>query len=196
MLCVTEDRRKVDNIDRKGVLNDGDIMEVDGETANKETNIDDDSNVNDSGKFRVKQCNPERDSNDKLLLETANQLRDDAFTVLSQLASHLDLYNMDDETSYPLFDALIHWAITTNIQAQDPIHPGVISPRAYVFEIISKLSLLDKNIDLLLSTGSWPILEEFVRMVCSCITMSEELPLRLVCINYNFNVGFSENLQL
>lgn len=194
MLCVQEDeqQRKI----RRGIdINtaicsttsgfknneeEEESMDVDpDEKPNKPKTIEDHFNADDQNKFNSKQCDPERDSNEKLLLETANILRDDAFVVLSQLSVHLDLYNMRSEISYPLLDALLHWAVTTNIQAQDPIHlPGTISPKAYVFEIISKLSLLDKNIDLLLSTGCWPRIEEFVRVVCNCITMAEELPLR------------------
>ncbi|KAI6230089.1 hypothetical protein M3Y99_01099600 [Aphelenchoides fujianensis] len=94
------------------------------------------------------------------------------------LSQFTDLYALESEISEPLLDALLHWAVTTNVQAQDPIAPGLISPRAYVFEIVSKYSLLERNVDLLLSTGSWPRLEEFVRVVCSFITMTEDPPIR------------------
>lgn len=121
---------------------------------------------------------PERDSNEKLLMEIANQLRDDAFTILAHVSVQLDLYNVDPEISYRIFDALLHWGVTTNIQAKDPFYPSVISPRSYVFEIICKMSLLETNIDLLLATGAWPRTEEFIRVVSNSITMAEELPNR------------------
>ncbi|KAI6182953.1 hypothetical protein M3Y97_00435700 [Aphelenchoides bicaudatus] len=186
MLCVREDEQQLrakhsdarPTIEVKKEAKNGEEEPMEVDVPKKVKTIDDHFNGDEQSKLRAKQCAPEKDSDAKLLLETANQLRDDAFVVVSQLSVHLDLYSMDSEISYPLLDALLHWAVTTNIQAQDPIHPSVISPKAYVFEIISKLSLLDKNIDLLLSTGSWPRIEEFVRVVCSSITMAEELTLR------------------
>uniref|UniRef100_A0A1I7S0W0 BAF250_C domain-containing protein n=1 Tax=Bursaphelenchus xylophilus TaxID=6326 RepID=A0A1I7S0W0_BURXY len=120
----------------------------------------------------------EEDSDEKLLLEIANQLRDDAFTLLSHISVQLDLYNQNSDVTYRLMDALLHWAVTTNIQAKDPINNAVYSPKLYVFEVICKMSLLESNIDLLLSTGPWPRIEEFVRVVANSVTMSEELPLR------------------
>ncbi|KAI6207568.1 hypothetical protein M3Y96_00022800 [Aphelenchoides besseyi] len=142
-------------------------------TNSKETDVEE---VEMPVKPRV--CSPERDSDDKLLMETANSLRDDAFVILAQLSQFTDLYGFEAEITHPLLDALLHWAVTTNVQAQDPIAPGIISPRAYVFEIVSKYSLLERNVDLLLSTGTWPRLEEFVRVVCNFISMAEELPTR------------------
>ncbi|CAD5207381.1 unnamed protein product [Bursaphelenchus okinawaensis] len=120
----------------------------------------------------------EVDSNRKMLLEVANQLRDDAFTILSHISVQLDLYNVDSGVAYGLLDALIYWAVTHNVQAKDPINGAVYSPKLYTFEIICKMSLLEANIDLLLSTGPWPRIEEFVRVVANSVNMSEELPLR------------------
>lgn len=189
MLCVKEDEQQEEIRKSKSTTEVKQEADTEGKEEDESTEvnlpkkvktIDDHFNGDEQSKLRAKQCRPEKDGDAKLLLETANQLRDDAFVVISQMSVHLDLYTLDSEISYPLLDALLHWGVTTNIQAQDPIHPSVISPKAYVFEIVSKLSLLDKNIDLLLSTGTWPRIEEFVRVICSSITMSEELPLRFV----------------
>uniref|UniRef100_A0A915DA14 ARID domain-containing protein n=1 Tax=Ditylenchus dipsaci TaxID=166011 RepID=A0A915DA14_9BILA len=123
-------------------------------------------------------CAPEEDGPERLLLETANHLREDAFVVLAHISVQLDLYDIDSEVSYAIFDALLHWAVSTNLQARDPLLPGIISPRNYALEILCKMSVIERNVDLMLSTGPWPRLEEFVRVLCSLISMGEEIPCR------------------
>lgn len=45
-------------------------------------------------------------------------------------------------------------------------------------EILCKMSVIERNVDLLLSTGPWPRIEEFIRVLCGLINLSEELPYR------------------
>uniref|UniRef100_A0A915LTZ7 ARID domain-containing protein n=1 Tax=Meloidogyne javanica TaxID=6303 RepID=A0A915LTZ7_MELJA len=119
----------------------------------------------------------EKDTQEKWLLEVANQLRDDAFTILAHISPQLDLYEVDSEISFPIFDALLHWSVCTDLAARDPLPPfGAISPKHYVLEIFCKMSVLERNIDLLLATGPWSRIEEFVRQLCSLIC--EEPPVR------------------
>jgi len=40
------------------------------------------------------------------------------------------------------------------------------------------MSVIERNIDLLVSTGPWPRVEELVRMLCTLISQGEELPYR------------------
>ncbi|KAL3111348.1 hypothetical protein niasHT_019578 [Heterodera trifolii] len=120
---------------------------------------------------------PEADTRQKWLLQVANQLRDDAFVIMAQLSAHLDLFDLDSAISWPIFDALLHWSVSSDLQARDPLPPfGVISPRHYAFEILCKMSVLERNVDLLVSTGPWPRLEAFVRLLCAQIC--EEPPVR------------------
>jgi hypothetical protein len=129
-----------------------------------------------SGSDQKPVCVPEEDGFERILLETANHLREDAFVILSHLSVQLDLFDMNSEISYPIFDALLHWAVSTNLQARDPLLPGIISPRDYALEILCKMSVIERNVDLMLSTGTWPRIEELVRVLCSLISMNEEVP--------------------
>ena len=87
------------------------------------------------------------------------------------------MYEVDSEISFPIFDALLHWSVCTDLAARDPLPPfGAISPKHYVLEIFCKMSVLERNIDLLLATGPWSRIEEFVRQLCSLIC--EEPPVR------------------
>jgi hypothetical protein len=84
---------------------------------------------------------------------------------------------MDSSISWPIFDSLLHWTVSTDLQARDPLPPfGLIPPRHYALEILCKMSVLERNVDLLVSTGPWPRLEEFIRQLCSLIC--EEPPVR------------------
>uniref|UniRef100_A0A914I9K1 ARID domain-containing protein n=1 Tax=Globodera rostochiensis TaxID=31243 RepID=A0A914I9K1_GLORO len=119
----------------------------------------------------------EVDTPRKWLLEVANQLRDDAFVIMAQLSAHLDLFDVDSAISWPIFDALLHWSVSSDVQARDPLPPfGAVSPRHYALEILCKMSVMERNVDLLVSTGSWLRLEAFVRLLCAQIC--EEPPVR------------------
>ncbi|KAI1717825.1 SWI/SNF-like complex subunit domain-containing protein [Ditylenchus destructor] len=123
-------------------------------------------------------CFPAEDSPERLFLETANHLREDAFVVLAHMSVQLDLFDMESDVSWPIFDALLHWSVTTNLQAKDPLPLGTICPRNYALEILCKMSVIEHNVDLMLSTGPWARLEEFVRVLCSLTSLGEEIPCR------------------
>lgn len=132
------------------------------------------NNNNSSGASAVP---AEKDTEEKWLLEVSNQLRDDAFTILAHISPMLDMYEVDSEISFPIFDALLHWSVCTDLAARDPLPPyGAVSPRHLVLETFCKMSVLERNIDLLLATGPWPRIEELVRQLCSLIC--EEPPVR------------------
>lgn len=50
--------------------------------------------------------------------------------------------------------------------------------RNYSLEILCKLSVIEHNVDLLISTGPWPRFEEFIRVLCSLINLNDEPPYR------------------
>uniref|UniRef100_A0AC34Q1R8 SWI/SNF-like complex subunit BAF250 C-terminal domain-containing protein n=1 Tax=Panagrolaimus sp. JU765 TaxID=591449 RepID=A0AC34Q1R8_9BILA len=88
------------------------------------------------------------------LLDVANQLLDDAFTVLSVVSGSLNMYDMEPDISYQILDSLLHWTVSKSIMARDPLTPwGNISPGNFYLEIIGKMTVLEKNVDMLLSTG-------------------------------------------
>ncbi|WKX90631.1 hypothetical protein Q1695_009464 [Nippostrongylus brasiliensis] len=114
------------------------------------------------------------DSQQVLLVETANQLRDDAFVMLCHMSVALDLFDVPDRLSYPIYDGILHWCATSVPEATDPIPPAAVSPRNYSLEIMCKMSVLERNVDMLLSTGSWPRMEKIVRLLARMLSMSEE----------------------
>lgn len=52
--------------------------------------------------------------------------------------------------------------------------------RNYALEALCKLSVIEHNVDLLLSTGPWSRLESFIKMLVGLLALNEEIPSRLV----------------
>lgn len=82
------------------------------------------------------------------------------------------------EVVWPILDGLLHWGVSNSFQARDPLLPGVLPPRSYVLEFFCKMSVIENNIDLLMATGPWPRLEQFVRVLCKLTSLAEEIPNR------------------
>uniref|UniRef100_A0A183E2M0 BAF250_C domain-containing protein n=1 Tax=Gongylonema pulchrum TaxID=637853 RepID=A0A183E2M0_9BILA len=101
----------------------------------------------------------EPDDDDALLLfETANQLREDAFVIMAHISVQLDAIDLDSDVAWPLFDSLIHWN--------------------YALETLCKMSVIEHNVDLLLSTGPWSRFEKFVKILVELLALSEDIPSR------------------
>ncbi|KAE9546946.1 hypothetical protein FO519_009842, partial [Halicephalobus sp. NKZ332] len=156
------------------------LDEQQGKSVNDETTPEEDAAAKkEEEKKRAAMVASDKDEMRSFLLDTANQLRDDAFTVLSVVSGSLDMFNLESEISYPIFDALIHWVVSHSILAKDSLVPwGSISPRNFCLEIIGKMTVNERNIDLLISTGSWERLEEFIKVVSGLIHMGEETHIR------------------
>jgi hypothetical protein len=90
----------------------------------------------------------------------------------------LDMADYPEDITWSIFDGLLYWGVSSGVQAKDPLPPGVLSPRSYAMEIVCKMSVIEHNVDLLLATGSWPRLEEFVRVLCRMTSLSEDIPNR------------------
>ncbi|KJH46687.1 hypothetical protein DICVIV_07251 [Dictyocaulus viviparus] len=114
------------------------------------------------------------DTPEMLLIDTANQLRDDAFVMLCHMSVALDLYDVPDRLAYPIYDGMLHWCSTSVPEATDPIPPSAISPRNYALEIMCKMSVMERNVDMLVSTGAWSRIEKIVQMLARMLSMSEE----------------------
>ncbi|CAI4225260.1 unnamed protein product [Auanema sp. JU1783] len=114
------------------------------------------------------------DNRELLLVETAQQLRDDAFVMLCHMSATLDLFDVDDSLSYPIYDGLLRWSVSSVPEAIDPIPPAATSVRNYCLEIICKMSVLERNVDMLTVTGPFPRLEKFAHVLTKLINLSEE----------------------
>lgn len=123
---------------------------------------------------------------DSWLGECAATLREDAFVMVCQMSAHLDTASMEEPVSRPLLTALVHWVICGSPDAQDPLSPGVLSPVKYSLEALCKLSVNEKNVDMILATSPWPRTEKMLEVLGGMLSLGEELPGRefaLVLVN-------------
>lgn len=92
-------------------------------------------------------------------------LRENCLVTLANISGQLDLSKYPESICLPLLDGLLHWAVCPSAEAIDPFPTlgvnGAVSPQRMVLETLSKLSIQDNNVDLILATPPFSRLEKF-----------------------------------
>ncbi|XP_027013211.1 AT-rich interactive domain-containing protein 1A isoform X1 [Tachysurus fulvidraco] len=92
-------------------------------------------------------------------------LRENCLVTLANISGQLDLSKYPESICLPLLDGLLHWAVCPSAEATDPFPTlglnGTVSPQTVVLETLSKLSIQDNNVDLILATPPFSRLEKF-----------------------------------
>jgi len=91
-------------------------------------------------------------------------LRENTLVTLANVSGQLDLSLYPESICLPLLDGLLHWAVCPSAEAQDPFPTlgphGALSPQRLVLETLSKLSIQDNNVDLILATPPFSRMEK------------------------------------
>uniref|UniRef100_A0A8C6SUQ9 AT rich interactive domain 1Aa (SWI-like) n=1 Tax=Neogobius melanostomus TaxID=47308 RepID=A0A8C6SUQ9_9GOBI len=91
-------------------------------------------------------------------------LRENTLVTLANISGQLDLSVYSESICLPLLDGLLHWAVCPSAEAQDPFPTlgshSALSPHRLVLETLSKLSIQDNNVDLILATPPFSRLEK------------------------------------
>lgn len=91
-------------------------------------------------------------------------LRENCLVTLANISGQLDLSLYSESICLPLLDGLLHWAVCPSAEASDPFPTlgphGSLSPHRLVLETLSKLSIQDNNVDLILATPPFSRLEK------------------------------------
>ncbi|XP_061454042.1 AT-rich interactive domain-containing protein 1A isoform X2 [Rhineura floridana] len=91
-------------------------------------------------------------------------LRENTLVTLANISGQLDLSPYPESICLPILDGLLHWAVCPSAEAQDPFPTlgpnAVLSPQRLVLETLSKLSIQDNNVDLILATPPFGRLEK------------------------------------
>lgn len=91
-------------------------------------------------------------------------LRENTLVTLANISGQLDLSVYSESICLPLLDGLLHWAVCPSAEAQDPFPTlgphSALSPQRLVLETLSKLSIQDNNVDLILATPPFSRLEK------------------------------------
>lgn len=96
-------------------------------------------------------------------------LRENALVITANVAGQLDLALYPEAISLPLLDGLLHWFVCPSAAAQDPLPtatPGTsLSPRQLVLEALAKMSILESNVDMILTTPPLTRVDELYTML-------------------------------
>lgn len=96
-------------------------------------------------------------------------LRENALVITANVAGQLDLSLYPEAISLPLLDGLLHWFVCPAAAAQDPMPtatPGTsLSPRQLALEALAKMSILESNVDMILSSPPLTRVEELYTML-------------------------------
>ncbi|XP_047214102.1 AT-rich interactive domain-containing protein 1A isoform X1 [Girardinichthys multiradiatus] len=91
-------------------------------------------------------------------------LRENTLVTMANISGQLDLSTYPESICLPLLDGLLHWAVCPSAEAQDPFPTlgphSALSPQRLVLETLSKLSIQDNNVDLILATPPFSRLEK------------------------------------
>ncbi|XP_029298531.1 AT-rich interactive domain-containing protein 1A isoform X2 [Cottoperca gobio] len=91
-------------------------------------------------------------------------LRENCLVTLANISGQLDLSIYPESICLPLLDGLLHWAVCPSAEALDPFPTlgphGSLSPQRLVLETLSKLSIQDNNVDLILATPPFSRMEK------------------------------------
>ncbi|KAJ8340808.1 hypothetical protein SKAU_G00330990 [Synaphobranchus kaupii] len=102
--------------------------------------------------------------------ECLEVLRENCLVTLANISGQLDLSVYSESICLPLLDGLLHWAVCPSAEAQDPFPTlglnAALCPQRLVLEALSKLSIQDSNVDLMLAT---PPLSRLVKLYGSLV---------------------------
>ncbi len=110
---------------------------------------------------------------DQSWLECVNLLRENTLVTIANIAGQLRLNYLDEDVIQLYAHGLIHWSICKSKDAQDTLttisETSLLSPQRLAIEILSKMTIHEINVDLILVTISnmRPYLNMLVNVLCS-----------------------------
>lgn len=124
-------------------------------------------------------------------------LRENALVITANVAGQLDLSLYPEAISLPLLDGLLHWFICPSAAAQDPMPtatPGTsLSPRQLVLEALAKMSILESNVDIILSTPPLTRVDELYTMLVRLVGERDNPVTRELALVLLSNLAQGEN---
>lgn len=109
--------------------------------------------------------------------ESLHLIRENTMVTLANISGQLDLSIFPESIALTLLDGLLHWAVCPSSYAQDafPSAPNSLSPRRLAYETLSKLSIYEFNVDLILATPPWSRIEKFLNnLTCSLVRNDDQ----------------------
>lgn len=141
------------------------------------------------------QIDENHNSDDEWWWEALHFIRENALVILANISGSLNLSKFNEDISLPIFSGLLHWMICPSAMALDNFFKTssitTISPSRLSLECLAKLSILDDNVDLILSTPPYNRDFTIYETLVNYLRKNEDQTLRefaLVLI-YNFAIA-------
>jgi AT-rich interactive domain-containing protein 1 len=112
--------------------------------------------------------------------ECVHLLRENSLVTIANISTSINLNNMDEEIIELYAHGLIHWCICRSQDAQDPLKTlpdtSLLSPQRLAIESLSKMTIKDINIDLVLATISKmkPYMDSFIGILSTEFLVKRE----------------------
>jgi AT-rich interactive domain-containing protein 1 len=100
-------------------------------------------------------------------------LRENTLVTVANIASTLNLNTLEEPVIELYTHGLLHWSICRSNDAQDTLctlsETSLLSPQRLALESLSKMTINDINVDLILSSVSnmQPYLETLINLLCT-----------------------------
>jgi AT-rich interactive domain-containing protein 1 len=120
--------------------------------------------------------------------EYLHVIRENVMVTLANISgTSLDLSNFEEHITLPILDGLLEWAVSTSSYAQDPF-PNVgptssVSPQRMAIEALTKLCLVEQNVDLMLATPPYSRIERLLAQLSKRLYRYEDPVLREFSVN-------------
>ncbi|XP_038049309.1 AT-rich interactive domain-containing protein 1A-like isoform X3 [Patiria miniata] len=111
-----------------------------------------------------------------------NCVRENALVTLTNISGQLDLSAFVERVSLPILDGLLHWAVCLSACAMDPFPtlPAIspLTPKRIAIEALSKLSIQENNVDMILATPPFHRLEQLFATLTQYLSDRKEPVMR------------------
>lgn len=115
--------------------------------------------------------------------ECVRQVREDSLITLANLSTSMNFSQFTNENAmYTIIDACLHWSVCSSADAQDPFPSNslrtILSPQSLSIEILTKLSMKEANVDLILATRPYRRLEKLFKKLTIMVGNRKDQMLR------------------
>lgn len=127
--------------------------------------------------------------------DTLHFIRENTLVTLANMSGKLDLSKYAECISLNIFDGLLHWVVCKSSDATDHL-PSTslahLSPKRLSLECLAKLSILECNCDLILSTPPWERMLQLFKCLADQLSRDQEQTLREFALVLIHNLAISD----
>ena len=167
------------------------------------TNLDEDSLFNElEDDDDKKKCNDlkveefHQTQKDEWWYDTLVYLRENALVTITNIAGSLNLSRYSEEINLPIFAGLLHWTVCPSAIALDNFKTSSISsisPSRLSLECLVKLSVLEDNVDLILTTPPYNRDTTIFETLVNHLRRNEDQTLREFALVLLYNFAISDS---